>query len=675
MPSLCFDKANDRFEWIGDYYSKDIPKGAGFRWDPREKVWWSDRKDSAVKLVSYADTSCKKMLTDYLRSIETTLVASKAVDADIDVQSPDGLDYLPFQLAGIAFMQSRRNTLLGDEMGLGKTVEALGFINSDSSIKKVLIICPASLKINWAMEAQRWLVKEWNIEIVTRCFPVPKKSGIVIINYDVLKKYTDAIRAIEWDLLIADEIHLCKNSKAQRTRQVLGHKPKKGSDEIEISPIPAKRKAFLTGTPLVNRPIELWTIISALAPQTFPTFWNFVTTYCNATKGEYGWDFTGASNLDELQEKLRSSIMIRRLKSEVLKELPPKRRQVIEMPDISGTRAVADENAAWEQREDLLNDLKVAVELSKASDDPEDYREAVADLREAAQAAFTEISKLRHATALAKLPYVIEHVREIILSGNKVVVFAHHHDVINRLHEEFGVAAVKLTGKMSIKARQASVDRFQEDSDVMLFVGQTQAAGLGITLTAASHVVFAELDWVPGTITQAEDRLHRKGQEESVLVQHLVLEGSLDAHMAQVLVDKQEVLDAVLDNLTNTLEQEEPIFPTATVGATSTTSKQKIKKLAEKLTMSDVKLVHGAIEMLAGMCDGAMAQDGHGFNKIDTMVGKSLAGMATLSKKQAAMGLRICQKYQKQLFHYYGNEDELITLFEKIGTKKKGKKK
>ena len=312
---------------------------------------------------------------------------------------------------------------------------------------------------------------------------------------------------------------------------------------------------------------------------------------------------TGSANLHELQTKLRGCIMIRRLKADVLTELPAKRRAVIELSQNGAAKAVKAEQEGWAEYQDLLEDLRTRVELAKASDKAEDYEAAVEKLKKAASAAFTEMAKLRHATAVAKIPYVIGHINDSIEGGKKVIVFAWHKDVINALEVEFGERAVSVTGDTPMARRQDAVDRFQTDPECWVFLGNIQAAGVGLTLTASSHVIFAELDWVPGNVTQAEDRAHRIGQKEMVLVQHLVLEGSLDAKMARTIVQKQIVIDQALDK-----EREEiPVTPTDARehGATENTSRDKIGEDAAKMTPARIESIHLGLRMLAGRCDGA----------------------------------------------------------------------
>lgn len=524
---------------------------------------------------------------------------------------------------------------------MGKTIQAVGIINCDPTIKRILVVCPASLRLNWRRELRKWLVISRQIRIVDDGKTWPSDTAdIVIINYDLASKHAAALRATEWDLVIIDEAHYLKSPDAKRTVAILGRKQSKKHEAV--APIPARRKVFLTGTPIPNRPVEGWWAAEQLGVMT--NFFAFAKRYCAAVQNRWGWDFTGASNLAELQEKLRANGMIRRLKADVLKELPAKRRCVIELPANGAAKVVKAEADAWADHEATIDALRVAVELAKASEDPNDYREAVLRLNKATQVAFTDMSKRRHDTAVAKVPYVIEHLRGIIEQGRKVVCFAHHKDVVDAIMAEF-TDAVKVTGDVSMADRQAAVDRFQNDPTCLLFVGNIQAAGVGLTLTASSHVVFAELDWVPGNVTQAEDRCHRIGQADSVLIEHLVLEGSMDARMATTLIAKQSVLTAALDEL-----PEQPVAaPVRERGCTEEVSRKQIVKEAAELSPEAIAEIHGKLQRLAGVCDGARELDGAGFNRFDSAIGKSLAMAYTLTQKQAALGARLVAKYRRQL--------------------------
>lgn len=591
-------------------------KDLGVSWsrdrnDQWELCWWQ-KPEGADEIVAKREAS---------------KAASSAVSADLEVPCPPGLSYLPFQRAGIAYALARTNTLFGDEMGLGKTVQAIGVVNALPEVRKVLVVCPASLKLNWRNELKRWLARPLTVEVGdSKRWP---QADVGIINYDILRKRGD-LDATEYDLLVLDEAHFIKG-KSQRSKAALS--------------IRAKRKLFLTGTPIVNKPVELWNLVHALDPVTFSNFWSFAKKYCDGFNNGFGWDFSGSKNLGELHDKLRGSVMVRRLKKDVLTELPAKRRQVVEIE--GGAAIVARERDAWEAQEERVNALRVNAELAKASDDPAEYAMAIENLRAGLRLAFTEIAKARHDTAVAKIPFVIEHLHDALDEDEsaKLIVFAHHHDVLNAIAEEFCDRCVLLTGETPVPKRQGLVERFQTDPSVQLFVGSLTAAGTGLTLTASAHVVFAELDWVPGNVTQAEDRAHRIGQAQSVLVQHLVLQDSLDAKMARTLVAKQSVIEQALDKG----EAEQPVTPGSEQAASAGKGREKVAALAETLTAKQIPAIHRLLRILAGLCDGAHSLDGSGFSKLDVGIGHRLAEQPYLTPKQAALGLLIARKYRRQL--------------------------
>jgi len=250
-------------------------------------------------------------------------------------------------------------------------------------------------------------------------------------------------------------------------------------------------------------------------------------------KSRYG----GGDNLDELHHELRRSIMVRRLKADVLWDLPEKRHQLV-LLDVHSV--LAHEAAA-------MRAIKARHEAAKAALAGLEHREQVRQLTAARGIAMTEISRIRHETAVKKIPSVVEHIHEMLFETEKIVVFAHHHDVLDGIAGAFPTICVRLDGRHSEQERQEAVDRFQNDPKIQLFVGGIRAAGLGITLTQADTVLFAELDWTPSAMSQAEDRTHRIGQKKSVLVQHLVVDGSIDAKMAKIIVAKQAMIGQAID--------------------------------------------------------------------------------------------------------------------------------
>lgn len=536
---------------------------------------------------------------------------SRAHDADATLTSPDGLDYLPYQRAGILYALDRPRTLLADAPGLGKTIQALGAIGNDpDGGLPALVIVPASLKLNWTRETQAWLPDAYPIRLNGRLPPALRTTflaaldqlglepdapppgpdavrealgdaeaalfageavtwrkhvrlpdtpirqveashllgalfhprALILLNYDIATSWEPLLARLPGlSTLVLDEIHYCKNGKAKRTKAVRRL---------------AKRFARaigMTGTPIVNRPAELLPQLDILGviEELFGTGWNFLQRYTNAQRTQFGWDFTGASNLDELQERLRSRVMVRRRKEDVLTELPAKRRQIVELEigDTKVQRLVDHERDTYRKHEEEVTRHRAAVAAARERGEDASYRAAVERLREAEGLAFSEIAAARYEVAMSKVPSVTEYLATALESGEKIVCFAHHKDVVTALEEAFAGHSVTISGKTAPDRRQAAVDRFQNDESVRLFIGNIAAAGVGLTLTASSHVVFAELDWTPAAMTQAEDRSHRYGQQDRVLITHLVWDGSLDATMARTLVGKQRVAEQAMDKL------------------------------------------------------------------------------------------------------------------------------
>jgi len=638
---VMFESGN----WIvhSTYAEKDIPKGAGCRWDPKIYKWWTNRSEIAARLLKYCDSSAREAIADAIEAKEQAVAESKATDADIDIPRPDGLEYMAFQKAGIAYAVQRVNTLIADEMGLGKTIQAIGYMNA-TGVRSALVLCPASLKINWGREIKKWLVADLSVGIADEWFP---NTDIVICNYDILKKYRKFILQKAWQLMVLDEVHYLKNYKTMRTKNVFGYKTWLPNDAEHVPAIKADHILALTGTPICNRPIELWGIIKTLDPKTWNNWKHFTDRYCGASSTKHGVDVTGATNLPELQRKLRETCMVRRMKADVLKDLPPKRRQVIVLPH--GSVSITAEQQAYEKVQERIATLKAAVELAKAQDD-ESYRKAMGELSSGLMVSFDDVSRIRHDTAVAKIPVVVDHIKECMEEVPKIVIFCHHKDVVNAMQEqlaEYGV--VRLVGDDNQKARQEAVDRFQNDPDVRVFIGSITAAGVGITLTAATHVVFSELDWVPGNLSQAEDRCHRIGQLGSVTVQHIVLEGSIDEKLAQAIIRKQEIIEKALNGGGQNIE--DAIKPVEyEVATTESTSKQAIAQEAELMTEDQIEAVHEALRMLTAMDqDHARVQNSAGYSKVDGRIGHSLSNLPRLSPKQAALGRRIAMKYRRQI--------------------------
>jgi len=464
---------------------------------------------------------------------------SPKVHSSLEVPAPEGLRYRDFQRAAVEYLLDHKRALLADEPGLGKTIEAIGLINSLPEASSILIVCPAGLRLNWAKELNRWLTRDLSVGIVAPQ-KIPPPTDILIIGYEMAIKHAEGLRSERWHLVVVDESHYCKNPSASRTRALFG------GDRF-ARPLDTDRWLLLTGTPVLNRPHELWTTAKLLDPRGLGSNWKyFHERYCDAFCNEYGWDISGASNLKELHYRLLSTFMLRRTKRMVLKELPRKVRQIIELEPVGNDLDIVNEQLrVYERYEQAKQALREA--MARAHPGTIEYETAVANLTECRDVEFSEMSRLRHLIGLAKVPHALEIIDGILKEEEKLVVFTHHRDVCMEIAE--ALKAVTLMGATTATERREqyrSVEAFQNDRNVRVLVGTIKAAGHGYTMTAASRVVFVEQDWVPSILTQCEDRLHRIGQRDTVLIQHLVFDGSLDSKMLKDTVAKQEVIDEVV---------------------------------------------------------------------------------------------------------------------------------
>ncbi len=472
------------------------------------------------------------------------------------------------------------------------TVQAVGVHNAREA-NSILVVCTASLKINWSREWQKWDVhgkivgiagsksRSKTIDGFTKTWTehIWPDTDVIIINYDMLETFDEQIKAKEWDLFIADECHHLKGMQTVRTKCVFGgrKKARKNSSgkviksHVDFLPIRAKTRLFLTGTPILSRPAELWVLLRACDPKGLGRDYDaFVTEFCAAEQGVFALDVSGSQNEKKLQELLRSRFMVRRDKRSVLKELPDKLREIITLPHDKLKRPLKKEKsrieAALSAYEGVVgldsshDDFWYISAVNKLTDklgevldaqDPDrlDWEAAVQQLSEPDQILFTEISAAREEVALAKVGMVVEHVAKLVDAEEPVILFAYHKSVIAELKEQLvklGLRVGVITGATPSNKRQGIVDQFQDGAlDVIL--GNIIAMGEGYTITRARFVVFAELDWVPAKIEQAEDRAWRIGQVNAVLVQHLVVDGSIEARMVIALLEKMVVIAEVLD--------------------------------------------------------------------------------------------------------------------------------
>ncbi len=416
----------------------------------------------------------------------------------------------PFQRQGVDWLKSKSKALLADACGLGKTVQAIVAIKELGEIS-ALVICPATVKYNWEREFKIWHpgLSVWVVNGSEKI----ANSNVVIINYDLIyrKNIMPQLLKRKYNVLICDEGHYLKNARAKRTKAVYS---KNGLADS------ARRVWLLTGTPILNRPVELYSTLRKLTPDKLGKYADYITytkQFCGAFESRWGWDTRGASNLEELSGML-SGFMLRREKKDVLKQLPDKTLQKIVFPitDKTTKEVVDREKKAHETKEAVLGDY----------------------------------SKIRSELGVKKLPLILEHIETLLEEKEKLVVFAHHRAVLEAIRDKFAkeAGAVLLYGGLTARQKQDIINKFVEDKSCRLFIGQIDAAGTGVDglQKVCDTIVFAETSWVPGQINQAIDRCHRIGQDNKVLIQFLVVKGSVDDDILESVFRKSKTIKKLI---------------------------------------------------------------------------------------------------------------------------------
>ncbi|MBA1220053.1 DEAD/DEAH box helicase [Pseudomonas fulva] len=548
MLNLKMEFANNQYQCHTIYNLKDYPKDAGFRWEMEKKYWYTDNIVAAKKLIEKLKTDkieveqtpeFENQYTKEVKNHKSNLKAASKVSSKFKAPAPAGLEYLPYQKAGIEYASKKGNALFADEMGLGKTIQAIGVINTKPDVKRLLVLCPATLKTNWKRELKKWLVNDDlrnAISVVGNKIELSTDDVICdVMNYDLASKKSAILESVEYDYVIFDEAHYLKNGESKRT--------------IAALKIQSKNFLALTGTPFLNNPFEIFTIANKLDPESFRTYGSFGYRYCSGHFQKV--EPASLKNLEELQAKLKEAGMIRRLKKDVLKELPDKIHSTLAIPTDNSNSdfkfAIRAEGQFIEKSFKEYNSIMTA--LAKMTKKTEQYDEKLKELRALRTDFMSQMSRIRRETATAKAPIVVEYLQEAVESQGKVVFFAHHSDVLDIVQNklaEAGIKAVRVDGSMSQKARQASIDGFQS-GDAQVFIGSIRACSEGITLTASSTVYFGEMDWTPAKMMQCEDRCHRIGQKNSVSVINVVVENTIDDYIASTLANKRIVIGKLLD--------------------------------------------------------------------------------------------------------------------------------
>jgi SNF2 family DNA or RNA helicase len=485
-------------------------------WDMKKKHWTAP---ITIGVLEFADKykfdvedSVREKIIELTKKSTELLVKSTSTDADVTIPTLNGT-LMPYQKAGVAYAGSVGRCLIADQMGLGKTVEAIASLEYRDAFPAI-IVCPASLKENWKREINKWLPHR-SVNILSGKGNIANVD-VNIVNYDIIGRFVEPIMHLKPMGLVLDESHYVKTSKTKRTeavRDIAKKVPQSGT------------VLLLSGTPVTNRPEELVSQLEIMGMLSrFGGKWAFLKRYTNAYHNGFGWDTKGASNLNELNMKLRQNCYIRRTKDEVLKELPAKTRNVVHV-EPSG-KGYAEYRKA---EGDLLAFL--AENGYRASDTAEHLRRTTV---------------LKRLAADAKMEAVIEWIDSFLDScDRKLVVFAHNVAIVDYLAGKYG--NLRVSGQDSMEDRQHAVDSFQKDPKARVIVLNLQAGGVGLTLTAGSDVCFVQQGWTPGEHDQAEDRCHRIGQQNSVQAWYLIGVNTIDEDIYDLIDVKRAVVDAVTE--------------------------------------------------------------------------------------------------------------------------------
>jgi len=449
-------------------------------------------------------------------------------DVVIDYTKYSNRPPLDHQKEAIQKVVENKKFILADDMGLGKTTSTI-IAGLETGAKKILIICPATLKINWKREIENYSDRSI---FISEGKQFSTEHDFVIVNYDIMKNFHDPKKKDEslilmskFDLVIIDEAHYIKNAQAQRTKLI---------NDITKS---VDRLWLLTGTPMTSRPIDYFNLLSLIDSPVAKNWMAYVIRYCAGFQFKVGprkiWNVQGASNLEELRDRT-AGLTLRRLKENVL-DLPDK----IITPVYLRLKSKV--------YEEVMGDYYNWYEKN-----PEESKSLTVQ--------FTKLTKVRQIIADEKISQTIEIAENIIEQDKKVIIFCNFTDSLNKITEHFGKAAVKLDGSMSKHERQFSVDQFQENDKVKVFVGNIKAAGVGITLTSAEAVIFNDLSFLPSDHAQAEDRAYRYGQKNNVLVYYPIFENTIEGIIYDILHNKKQVIATVMGDNQNTADAAEEIL-------------------------------------------------------------------------------------------------------------------
>jgi SNF2 family DNA or RNA helicase len=506
-----------------------------------DKHYWEAPNSSVINVMEWAEKfdvvvqpEVSAMSGEVTARMNKFIEASRSTDAKIEIPNLQG-DLLPYQHAGVSYAANARRTFIADDMGLGKTLQSIATLEYVWDSYPAVVVCPPSLVLNWVAEWNRWLPNRKVVPVVNRKdFPERDSYDVIIVGYSNIAHWEKRLTGHR--SYIFDESHYAKTPTAQRTKAAVKIAKSAHKDGIVLC---------LTGTPVTNRPNEYASQLEILGRlKDFGGLWGFYRRYCGAFQDNFGqWNISGNSHLDELNERLRGTCYIRRTKDQVLLDLPP---VVHSKVLVEGSPAAMKEYVKAE-KDILLYIAERARQLALEQGKPSYGAAIAAMIRAEANEHLVRLSVLRRLAAKAKMEVATEWINARIENGKKVVVAAHHREVVDEIARKFG--NIRIQGGMSVEEVEENKRRFQTESidTAPVIVLSIQAAKTGHTLTAAEECLFVELPWTPADLDQTYSRLHRIGQKGSVTSTYMLAAGTIDEDIYDLIEKKRSVVDAAIE--------------------------------------------------------------------------------------------------------------------------------
>ena len=714
---VTYDGVNYYAKGMGTHYIKDKLKRAGFTWSPRDEAWLTQKPQAAAALKSEADLyKYLEASSDYDRDAYRKSYQMEP-EKDYNLIQPANKEkkHYPNQEVAIDYTLDKLNNkghgvILGDPAGSGKTSQAIGVVNNLTDLHQILIIATGKTKTQWEKELKLWLAKDYSIGIVeTGFWP---KADIVICSWDMLGKFKAITDRTTFDLIIADEAHKMKNIKSGRAKHVIGAYNKELMSHQ--GGLKAKHKIALTATPISNRPHELWSILYFIDPQKFHSYKDFKNKYGIFKQIEVDTKLTdeekskmismgedpdeqggtrrveayfGPQNLDLLNQTLRSEYMVRRRKEDILKDVPPKTRQLIELSlsnnvspeiqDIIDELGLDDELDYIDQLEkdmeekahlekvlhsnpDQQNNKELLNKITTLSHSEKEYAAQLDKLNtkltdpRVSKVAFEKIAAMRHQDGLDKAPFIVEHILDILEESpnEKITVFVHHQDVFemvkNGVEAVYPDSVLEVKGGTSDEKTFKAVQEFQNNPAKKVFLGSLQAVkeGMDGLQKVSSRLIFGEISYVPADMEQAEGRLFRNLQGKPVLIDYIVKHNSIDYHMARHIATKMRMTDQAL-------EVREPTSPNLVKDINHVDDEiAELQKQSQptRFTEGQLKAIKEAMIFINGQ---GKIDPARGFIASDEKFGKSIANQLLsgrlLSPRQYEACVKLLAKYKDNL--------------------------